>query len=78
MSNIWPKKKISKVQRNTRHSTRQGINIKKMLNKYSLWKCKNCGASKLNHRVCLACGFYWDKQVMTIRTKASKNKILEA
>ena len=78
MSNIWPKKKISQVQRNTRHSTRQGLNIKKILNKYSLWACKNCGATKLTHRVCTACGFYGDKQVLTIKVKESKNKIIEA
>ncbi len=78
MSNIWPKKKISKVQRNTRHSTRQGLNIKKILNKYTLGLCKNCGTKKLTHRVCPSCGFYWDKQVMTIKVKQSKEKIIDA
>lgn len=78
MSNIWPKKKISKVQRNTRHSTRQGLNIKKILNKYTLGLCKNCGIKKLSHRVCPGCGFYGDKQVLTIKVKQPKEKIIDA
>ncbi|OQY37644.1 MAG: 50S ribosomal protein L32 [Spirochaetaceae bacterium 4572_7] len=52
MAGISPRKKISKHQRNTRHSTWERLQLKKLSNKYSTAKCQNCGKTKLSHRVC--------------------------
>lgn len=35
-------------------------------------KCSNCGESLKPHRVCVACGFYKGKQVITKKTKKDK------
>ncbi len=74
---IGPKKKITKSQRNKRHSTWEGLQIKKLMKKYNPVKCDNCGASKLPHRVCKTCGYYKGKQVITIKSK-SKEEVLAA
>lgn len=74
---IGPKKKITKSQRNKRHSTWEGLQIKKLMKKYNPAKCDNCGASKLPHRVCSSCGYYKGKQVITIKSK-SKEEVLAA
>ena len=55
MAGISPKKKITKSVRNTRHSTRERLQLKKLSNKYSVSKCNNCGKPKLSHRVCPHC-----------------------
>ena len=34
--------------------------------------CKNCGAMKMPHQVCDACGYYRGKKVLTIKKKAVK------
>ena len=39
--------------------------------------CKNCGAKKLTHRVCPVCGYYKDKQVLTIKSK-KKDTVVDA
>ena len=77
MSNIWPKKKISIVDKKVRHGARKTINLKRLTNVTALGKCKNCQSIKLAHRVCPACGYYNNKQVMTIKTK-SKGTIIDA
>lgn len=40
--------------------------------------CTNCNTTKLAHRVCKACGYYNDRQVISIKAKGSKNTIVEA
>jgi len=73
---IEPKKKHSIARKRTRHSAWKTITLKKITNKVALATCNHCGASRLNHRVCLACGFYGDKQVLTIKTK--KSSVIDA
>ena len=34
-------------------------------------ECKNCGAPKLPHHVCKACGFYEDKEVVAKKATAA-------
>ncbi len=77
MAGISPRKKITKSVRNTRHSTRERLQLKKLSNKYSVSKCNNCGKSKLSHRVCPHCGYYKGKQVITIKSK-SKDTVVDA
>jgi large subunit ribosomal protein L32 len=72
-----PRKKLSKCRRKKRHSTWQTINLKKLSNKYSVVKCTNCWAKKLSHRVCGTCGYYWGKQVITIKVK-DKSTVVDA
>ena len=44
-----------------------------------LAKCANCGTKKLNHRVCINCGFYKGKMVIDVLAKTAKrNKKKEA
>lgn len=74
---ISPKKKISKRQERTRHSTWERLTLKKLSAKYNMTTCKNCGAKKLSHRVCPSCGFYAGKQVLTIKSK-SKYTVVDA
>ena len=74
---IGPRKKISIAKKNQRHATREKLTLKKITNRLSLMLCKNCGKAKRTHHVCLSCGYYADKQVLTIKTKG-KNKIVEA
>ncbi|MEI6856537.1 50S ribosomal protein L32 [Psychrilyobacter sp.] len=53
-----PKKKTSKAKKNMRrsHHALKGTNLA---------TCSNCGAPKRPHRVCLECGSYKGKQVLT-------------
>jgi len=74
---IGPKKKVSKVQSRKRHSTWKSINLKRLENTYQTAKCPNCGANRLNHRVCPSCGYYNGKQVITIKSKA-KDTVVDA
>jgi len=74
---IGPKKKISQAKGRQRHSTREGLNIKRMVDTYKISVCKNCGAKKLSHRVCPVCGYYKGKQILTIKSK-SKETVVNA
>lgn len=60
-----PKRKHS----NTRSRTRRSHHWLKVK---SLSGCSNCGTLMVPHRVCAVCGFYRGKQVLTIKSKASK------
>lgn len=66
---IGPKKKISQSQWWKRHSTWQKLNMKRLQKTYALTKCSHCGAMKIAHRVCAACGWYGGKQVLSIKVK---------
>jgi len=70
-------KKRSIAKKKARHSTRQTLKIKKLVNATNIVKCNNCGADKLSHRVCPACGYYKWRQVMTIKSK-DKTQVLDA
>ena len=74
---IGPKKKISQSQGAKRHSTRQKRTMKKLQHKYAVAKCSHCGALKIAHRVCGACGWYGKKQVLTIKVK-DRSTIVDA
>lgn len=71
MGAIGPKKKRSIHKRNVRHASWERDILRKLSNMVSLSTCTNCGAAKLAHRVCKACGFYNGKQVLTIKTKGA-------
>jgi large subunit ribosomal protein L32 len=70
-------KKRSIAKKKARHSTRQTLTMKKLARVTNITKCNNCGADKLSHRVCPACGYYKGRQVMTIKSK-DKTQILDA
>ena len=46
--------------------------MKKLTKRTNIVTCTNCKSPKLSHRVCKACGYYGDKQVITIKTKSSE------
>ncbi|MCB1195146.1 50S ribosomal protein L32 [bacterium] len=54
-----PKKRMSKMRRNTRRSHDSLV-------LGTIATCANCGASKLPHRVCSECGFYSGKMVIEV------------
>lgn len=55
-----PKRKTSKARKNKRRS-----NVWK-LEAPALVKCSHCGEFKRPHRVCTACGFYNDREVIKV------------
>ncbi|WP_085784018.1 50S ribosomal protein L32 [Candidatus Nucleicultrix amoebiphila] len=58
-----PKKKTSKSRRDMRRSHHA---IKPALAS----ECPNCGERKLSHHVCVKCGHYRGRQVMTVQVEA--------
>ena len=74
---IGPKKKRSIHKRNVRHASWERDILKKLSNMVSLSICTNCGEQKLSHRVCKACGYYKNKQVISIKV-AWNADIIEA
>ena len=54
-----PKHKTSKSRRDMRKS--QQLKLKPMTTS----KCSHCGEPKLPHRVCIHCGFYKGKEVIS-------------
>ena len=73
-----PKKNTSKSRTRTRHSAYVQKQVNKISNKVNLFTCSNCGAYKLNHRVCKACGFYAGKQVIDNSKKIDKITTIKA
>lgn len=55
-----PKSRISKSAKNKRRSHLR-------LSARSVVSCKNCGNSNLPHRVCIHCGFYNGKVVISAK-----------
>jgi large subunit ribosomal protein L32 len=55
-----PKRKVSRARRDKRRS-----NVWK-LEAPSLSKCTQCGAWKMPHRVCPACGYYKGRAVVKV------------
>ncbi len=55
-----PKRKHSSARRDKRRS-----NVWK-LSAPALAKCPKCGDYKLSHRVCPACGYYKDREVIKV------------
>ena len=59
-----PKRKHCAARRDKRRSHWK-------LTVHGLSTCPQCGRPVQSHRVCLACGFYRGRQVLTIEKKAS-------
>lgn len=59
-----PKKRTSKSRRDSRRATHDRVVVK------SLVTCSKCGAPRLPHRVCPACGFYKDRVVLVPKKAA--------
>lgn len=55
-----PKSKISRSRRGMRRSHNA-------LTKPTVHNCKNCGSITKPHTVCLSCGYYGEKEVITAR-----------
>jgi len=52
-----------------RKTSKRKVRIRKAIAKGRLpvtQKCSHCGAIKVSHRVCPACGYYRDRQVLTV------------
>ena len=75
---IGPKKKISIAKSHQRHSTWEGLQLKKMKAAYQVATCTNCGAKKLAYNVCPVCGWYKGKQVITVKAGKKSEKIIDA
>lgn len=56
-----PKRKRSSARRDKRRS-----NVWK-LSAPALARCPKCGDYKLSHRVCSACGYYRDREVIKVK-----------
>lgn len=55
-----PKRKTSKMRRDKRRASSY------TLNKTTIVECPQCHEMKQPHRVCRACGFYKDKEVISV------------
>jgi ribosomal protein L32 len=64
-----PVKKVSIAKKHQRTSTWRTLKIKKMMKKLTLVTCKNCGEKIQKNHVCPKCGYYHDKQVITVKAK---------
>ena len=73
-----PKKKTSKSKTRTRHSAYIKKQVTKLTKRVHLVACPKCGATKLNHRVCQACGFYGDKQIIDNSKKIDEVTTIKA
>ena len=55
-----PKRKISKARRDKRRASSY------RLNRVSISECPQCHEPKLPHRVCRACGYYKNREVIEV------------
>ena len=55
-----PKRKTSKARRDTRRNNVWKITAP------ALVKCPKCGEYKRPHRLCTACGYYGDREVVKV------------
>ncbi len=56
-----PRKKKSYSKTHTRKSANMKLSVR------SRSSCTKCGAAKLPHRICPACGYYKDRQVLATK-----------
>jgi len=63
-----PKKKHTRSRRDKRRSQNSKLEIKQ------LQPCSNCGALRVPHRVCPACGFYDGKIEVAQKTEEEKKE----
>lgn len=57
-----PKRRHSKARRDKRRTH-------DALRRVGTSLCSNCGETKLPHRVCGACGYYRDREVIEVKEK---------
>jgi len=59
-----------------RHSSRRQSKRARALSLQfaSLVKCPQCGSLKVAHRVCEKCGYYAERQVLTIKAETKPKK----
>lgn len=69
---IWPRKKRSIAKKHQNRNMWMTRQMKKLTKRTNIVTCTNCKSAKLSHRVCKTCGYYGDKQVLTIKTKSSE------
>jgi len=74
---IGPRKKRSIAKKHQNRNMWMTKQMKKLAKRTNIVTCKNCKQPKLSHRVCKSCGFYGDKQLLTIKTKKAE-QILDA
>ncbi len=74
---IGPRKKRSIAKKHQRNSTWRTLKLKKITKTLALSACGNCGKQKRSHHVCPHCGYYRNKQVLTIKSK-TRNTMVEA
>lgn len=55
-----PKRRTSKTRRDKRRASSY------RLNKATIVECPQCHETKLPHRVCGSCGYYKNKEVVTV------------
>ena len=60
-----PKNKRSKAKRNTKRNSFK-------LNVLSIVECPRCRAKKIAHRVCQACGYYNNEEIIKIEQKSKE------
>ena len=55
-----PKRKTSKSKRDMRRASAQ------VLTKATIVECPQCHETKLPHRVCLSCGYYKNREAISV------------
>jgi len=66
-----PKKKHSQSRRDSRRASNWTVSA------VNLGKCPQCGAARMPHKICSACGFYNGELVVAKKEKKDKNKPTE-
>jgi len=61
-----PKRRVSKTRRDKRRSSHWKLDMP------GLSKCSNCGAIKLPHRMCKACGYYDGRLIVKMADESAK------
>jgi large subunit ribosomal protein L32 len=56
-----PKHRTSKARKNKRRANWH-------LKSHDVNKCPHCGAPRLPHRVCRACGYYGEREVIVVES----------
>ncbi len=63
-----PKRKHTRSRRDSRRAANWRLTARSLAN------CPNCGASRLPHRLCPACGFYNGELVKPVKQKSKETK----
>jgi len=73
-----PKKKTSKGRTSRRYHSYKTKQLRRMQGNLNLTVCADCGAVKLNHHVCKACGKYNGIQIIDMQKNIDKITTLKA